>query len=1247
VENAGEAYRLLFDQAGEMVCLLDLAGRFTSLNAAGEELTGYSSAELAGKLAVDLIAPEHQEEAVRQFQARLRGDPGRPPDETVLVTRDGTRVPIEVRSTLFYADGQAAGVLGLITDQSARVRAEQELAERERHYRLLAENSTDLVACITSDGEIRYLSPASELLLGYRAEEVVGRSIDQVLHRDDLTVRAARRASIDDATEPVVMEVRLRHRDGRWLWFEASVRAVRDAGGDVIERQAALRPIEQRRQAEADLRDAEARFRSFFEFAPIGESIVDIDGKYLRANDALCALVGYPEPELVGKTFQEITHPDDLDADVAFLHRTLAGEISSYEMEKRYIHKLGHEVWVLLSVSLVRAADGSPSYFISQIQDISERKAALDEIELSASRLSDAQHVARIGSWESDFATGAVTMSTELYRLFEIDPSETEMSLEHLLERIHPDDRAKLAEANVQAPTTTGTNEHEYRICLSDGSLRWIHARAQPYYVNGKLVGRRGTSQDITERKHAEQQLADAELRYRTLVEQLPLCTYVRPLDMSLPNIYTSPQVEPMLGYPADAWQTDPDLLARIVHPDDRDRVLGDADRVRKTGEPVRDEYRYVAPDGRVVWVQDETYRLTNEHGDEVVQGFLLDISDRKRVEQERDRFSEQLHQAQKLEAIGRLAGGVAHDFNNMLTAIKGYSELLVAELEPGTRARDEAEQIKRAAEQASVLPAELLAFSRNQTLAPQLIDLDKLIGGVSSLLRHLISEAIDLVVVPSAEPHYVSVDPARVEPVLVNLALNARDAMPSGGTLTLSTGRVDISHVTASERQVLPGPYIVLTVTDDGEGMDVDTAARAFEPFFTTKPQGEGSGLGLASVYGTISQSGGFVSLESKPGLGTTFRIHLPAAERPAAVSRPAPEEPLPAPDDVARPARDGPLVLIAEDEELVRELVTRILEREGYDVHAAADGPAALQILERIARPVDVLVTDIVMPGMNGRKLAERVVEQSPGTSVVFMSGYSEEPPAVEGSALTAAPFLRKPFSPKALLEAVTRAAPLAESADKPASPLRRAKSLTCLVADDHPAVLEAVSRYLETAGIAVLARVGRADDALQQIEAIRPATALIDIAIEPFNGLELARRAAASAPETKVILYTGSRDPALLRQAAKLGVRGFVLKDTPLSDLVAAIDTVAGGGTYVDSDLAGALAASAAEDPGPQLTQRERQVLSLVSAGNTNDRVAAELGISAETVQSHVRNVMGKLDADTRTEAVATALRQSLIS
>ena len=399
MENAGEAYQLLFEQAGEMVCLLDLSGRFTSINAAGERLTGYSSAEIAGKLAVELIAPELREEAVRQFQARLHGEPGRPPDETVLIARDGRRVPIEVRSTLFHANGHRAGVLGLVSDLSARVEAAQELAEREQHYRLLAENSTDLVVCITPQGEIRYLSPASEALLGYRPEAVLGRSIDQVMHVDDLAVRDSRRALIDNATEPVVLEVRLRHRDGRWLWFEATVRAVRDASGEVVERQAALRPIEQRRQAEADLRDAEARFRSFFEFAPIGESIVDIDGKYLRANGALCALVGYPEAELIGKTFQEITHPDDLDADLALVERTLAGEISSYEMEKRYIHKLGHDVWVQLSVSLVRASDGRPSYFISQIQDISERKAALDEIAQSAVRLGEAQHVARVGSW--------------------------------------------------------------------------------------------------------------------------------------------------------------------------------------------------------------------------------------------------------------------------------------------------------------------------------------------------------------------------------------------------------------------------------------------------------------------------------------------------------------------------------------------------------------------------------------------------------------------------------------------------------------------------------------------------------------------------------------------------------------------------------------------------------------------------------------------------------------------------------
>jgi PAS domain S-box-containing protein len=853
---------------------------------------------------------------------------------------------------------------------------------------------------------------------------------------------------------------------------------------------------------------AAARFRSFFESAPIGEAIVATDGRFLEVNDSLCELVGYPRDELVGKSFGEITHPDDLDADLEFVRQMLADEIRTYQMEKRYLHRLGHVVWTLLSVSLVREADGTPSYFISQIQDITERRAAAER-------------------------------------------------------------------------------------------------------------------------------LRRAEVRYRTLVEQLPLGVYVRPLDMSRPNIYCSPQVEPMLGYSAEDWQSDPGLLTRIVHPDDREAVLADAARVRETGEPTRREYRCIARDGRVVWVEDETHREVGADGEQVVQGFLQDISERKQAEEERDRLRHRLEETQRLEAVGRLAGGIAHDFNNMLTAIKGYSELLVEELPHSTRAHHEASQIMRAAEQAASLPAQLLAFSRGQALEPQLVDLRTVVAGTTELLRRVISEAIDLVVVPTRQPAFARVDLGQVQQVLINLALNAGDAMPAGGTLTVTTETASIGAGVAAEHQVSPGAYVVISVADDGEGMDAETRARAFEPFFTTKPQGGGSGLGLASVYGTVSQSGGFVRLESEPGSGTVVHVHFPAAAAPLAANEP--------PLDEAPPQL--PLILVVEDEQLVRDFATRVLERAGFEVHTAANGVDALSLLERVGRPIDVLLADMVMPGMGGRELAERVLAQRPEATVVFTSGYTEETPSLGAVGSARSGFLQKPFSSAALVAAVSEAAERVRPTEGTVTAAR--DPITCVVADDHPAVLDAVSRYLVRAGFSVVARVSRADEALLEIEARRPTVALVDIRMEPFNGIEIVRRAAITAPETGIVLYTGHHDHELLRQALDAGARGFVRKDTPLSELAQGLAAVAQGGTHVDQELAAVLAAAATTAPLPALTKRERQVLALVSDGKTNHDVGAELGISAETVQTHVRNAMTKLSADTRTQAVATAMRQSLIA
>jgi PAS domain S-box-containing protein len=985
--------------------------------------------------------------------------------------------------------------------------------------------------------------------------------------------------------------------------------------------------------------ETEQRLRSAFESAAIGVAVVGLDGGFLEVNDSLCELVGRPADELCTLTWRDITHPDDLEVDGAVVGQLLAGEIGFYQIEKRYLHRRGHVVWALITVSLVRSRDGGPLHLVSQIQDITERKRAEEELARSEARLAEAQRIGQIGDWQRDGPDQPLTWSAETYRIFGIDPADGPPTFERMLAVVHPDDRDDFVRVVKRLRKDGVPYEHEFRIVLPDGSVRWVESRGELVVRDGAPDVTRGTAQDVTEDKIAEARLADAEQRYRTLVEQLPLGTYIRPLDMALPNVYASPQVEPMLGYPAEAWMTDPDLLATIVHPDDRERVLSEAKRVRRTGEPVRAEYRYVKPDGSVVWVQDETYVVCGDDGKpQCVQGYLLDITERKQAEEERDGLREELHHAQKLEAVGRLAGGVAHDFNNMLTAIKGYAELLVNGLDPDSPQHAEAEQIRRAAAQASVLPKQLLAFSRKQVLEPKLIDLNHVVSDGTGLIRLMLGDGIELQTDLAARPPAVVADPRQVEQVLLNLATNARDAMPAGGKLTIATRNGEVDANAAREHDAAPGRYVVLSVSDSGEGMDDVTLRRVFEPFFTTKDAGKGSGLGLASAYGITRQSGGFIKAASVPGHGSTFDVYLPLAV--AAASESVDAEP-----DAAGAEPEPVTVLLVEDEELVRAFATTALERAGFRVLTASRAAEALEVCER-GGPVDVLVSDLMMPGMGGRELAERVVARNPATKVVLMSGFADESSGdLEGVAST---FLQKPFSVPALVEAVRAAvdAPVGERRDPLPSTARR-QGITCLVADDHPAVLDSVSRFLETSGIDVVARYGRGDEALAAIEALRPAIALLDVSMEPVNGIEVSRRAAQVAPETGVILYTGHRDANLLGQALDAGARGFVLKEAPLSELTRAMKAVAGGGTFVDAELSSVLAAPGSVKALSPLTGRERQVLALVADGMTNDAAAAELGISPETVQSHVRNAMAKLEADSRTQAVATALRQQLIA
>ncbi|MBI4409434.1 MAG: response regulator [Gemmatimonadetes bacterium] len=393
---------------------------------------------------------------------------------------------------------------------------------------------------------------------------------------------------------------------------------------------------------------------------------------------------------------------------------------------------------------------------------------------------------------------------------------------------------------------------------------------------------------------------------------------------------------------------------------------------------------------------------------------FCRDITERRKAEEDRERLTDELRQAQKMEAVGRLAGGVAHDFNNVLTVIQGHTNLLLEDLPPANPIRAELEEIRRSAERAAELTRQLLAFSRRQVLQPRVVNLNAVISEMEKMLRRLIGEDIDITTDLERSLGTTKADPGQLQQVVMNLVVNARDAMPGGGRLTIRTSNVELSD---DDLRRLPyvqsGPYVLLQVSDTGLGMDKETQSRIFEPFFTTKEQGKGTGLGLATVYGIVKQSGGYIWVTSEPGQGSTFNIYLP---------RMADEVEKVAGADGGRfVPRGSETILLVEDEDPVRALVRKVLLRNGYRVLEAGNAADALGICDEYGGPVHLLVTDIIMPEMNGQELARRVALLRPGTRVLYMSGYTDSEVLDRGGVDPGTVFLQKPFTPEALAQTI----------------------------------------------------------------------------------------------------------------------------------------------------------------------------------------------------------------------------------
>jgi PAS domain S-box-containing protein len=559
--------------------------------------------------------------------------------------------------------------------------------------------------------------------------------------------------------------------------------------------------------------------------------------------------------------------------------------------------------------------------------------------------------------------------------------------------------------------------ETEHRFVRRDGTVVWCSMTAVwQFDRDDNPTHAVAMIQNISERKRAEGALERSRKRYEALVHSIDGIVWEAD-PRAFRFGFVSKQASRILGYPAERWLSTPRFWRNHIHPQDLDRVVQalvsavDEQRGRET------EYRMIAADGRHIWLRDN-FSPVVEHGEVTkLRGLMVDVTERRLAEEALRESEGQLRQAQKMEAIGRLAGGIAHDFNNLLTAITGYSDFLLKKLRPKDPLRREADEIAKAAARAADLTSQLLAFSRQQVLQPKVLNLREVIGDMEMMLQRVIGEHIELSVQLDSRQDAIMADPGQMQQVLLNLTVNARDAMPEGGRLSVVTSIVELDETYAAVNPgVRPGRHVLLSVRDTGCGMDEGTMSRLFEPFFTTKPQGQGTGLGLSTVYGIVRQSGGHIAVESQPGEGATFNILLPSVESSTSERDDAQELP-----DLS-PGTET--VLLVEDDEPVRDLAREILELNGYSVLEAANGVEAMEIVEGREGDFDLLVTDLVMPLLGGRELAQKVASRLPDLPVLFLSGYTDGAVMHEGFLPEGRHFLQKPFTPAALADKVRKA-------------------------------------------------------------------------------------------------------------------------------------------------------------------------------------------------------------------------------
>lgn len=769
------------------------------------------------------------------------------------------------------------------------------------------------------------------------------------------------------------------------------------------------REMSERRRAEEELRLSEQKYATIFQLMPDMVGITRMaDGTFLEVNNGFLAISGWTREEVIGRTSLELGLWSAEARAVALAIVQEKGVLENYSFSLAI--KSGEKRHGLMFLAPITVKGEQCLYFM--VRDLTELKQAQAILETERTRLRNLLQTIPALVWMKDPDGVYIFCNARFERFFDakedmiIGRTDYDFLEKELADFFRGYDRKAAASGQ------PSINE-EWITYADDGHRELLETIKTPIYDgSGQLLGVLGIAWDITEKKRIEEELRNERTRFVNLVDSVDGIVW-EANAATFTFTYVSKEAERLLGYPVEAWHGER-FWWQHLHPEDRERVYEQSRACTNRGEEHELEYRFFAQDGRVIWIQDYVTVVSEDGKPRWRRGIMVDITAKKEEEKERKRLEHQLRQAQRIEAVGRLAGGVAHDFNNKLSVILGYAELLKHSILTEDRIRSYLSQVILAATQSRDITRQLLAFSRQEVISPQVLDVNSVVTSVRKGLGRLIREDIQFEVRLDPGLWLIHMDPSQVDQLIMNLVVNARDAMENGGRLVIETRNVHLDTAFVRDYPELKaGPYIQLTVSDTGCGISAETRQHIFEPFYTTKETGKGTGLGLATVYGIVTQNRGMVLVESEPGAGATFKVFLPRCGEE--VGEETEESSLP-----VRQTVTAATILLVEDEESVRQMTQDMLEERGYQVLVAASPQEALELSAKSDLSIDLLLTDVIMPGMNGRELSRLIVQACPGIKVLFMSGYAADILPQEGTDAETY-FLKKPFTMHALLAAI----------------------------------------------------------------------------------------------------------------------------------------------------------------------------------------------------------------------------------